>query len=110
MDAIKAKSNCRKIFVATDDYTVFENLCNSYPDYQFFTLTKNTKKGYQQSDFNNASPQMRYEETIALFADIEMLSKAELFVGTFTSNVGQYMLIRRNGKECYMTDYNFWEL
>lgn len=106
MEAIKEKTNCRNIFVATDDYAVYVELCKSYPDYQFFTLTQNTKNGYQQTDFNSAMPNVRYKETIALFADVEMMSKADLFVGTFTSNVGQYMLIRRNGKKCCMIDYD----
>lgn len=104
MKAIEAQTDCKKIFVATDDYTVYEELCAAYPDYHFFTLTGKNKKGYQQNDFNDALPEMRYEETIALFADVEMLTEAELFVGTFSSNVGQYMLIRRNGKNCCMID------
>lgn len=110
MDCVKEHSSLKRVFVATDDYTTYKDLCAQYPDYDFFTFARPENSGYQQGAFNRLDGVTRYNNTLDLFADIEMLTKADSFIGTFTSNVGQFMIIHRNGNNCYMIDYDFHTL
>ena len=107
MNFVIKYSEQKRIFVATDDYTTYKDLCTLYPDYEFITFSRPSNSGYQQGTFNRLDGLTKYNNTLDLFADIEMLAKAETFIGTFTSNVGQFMIIHRNGNRCYMVDYDF---
>lgn len=110
MDCVKKHSKITKIFVATDDYSTYRDLCMLYPEYDFFTLAKPTNLGYLQDNFNSSDGLEKFNSILDLFADIEILTKADSFVGTFSSNVGQFMIIRRNGYRCYMIDSDFHTL
>ena len=107
MDCVMKHSELKRVFVATDDFITFRDLCTKYPEYMFFTFAKPTNSGYQQGTFNHLDGSAKYNRTLDLFADIEMLTKADTFIGTFTSNVGQFMIIHRNGNKCYMVDHDF---
>lgn len=110
MDKLAAQSSCREVFVATDDYAVYEELCSRYPDWHFHTLTPEQHKGYDQRTFEKYPKERKRDEMIALFTDIEVLAASSLFVGTLSSNIGMYLYWRLPKGKCIGVDYGDWQI
>lgn len=87
-------SNIRQGVISTDDYRNFEALCKQYPNWKFYTLTPQTNQGYYQDQFTKLTPQQRYEELLIMFASMELLSRSELTICTFSSNIGMFLGMR----------------
>jgi hypothetical protein len=97
-------------FVATDDYTVIEELREKFTTWSIYTLTANNERGYSQdAQARKSKPQVR-SEMIRLFAETEILAKAEIFFGTFSSNVSLYMAWRIPRERCIGVDFNEWKV
>ena len=47
-------------------------------------------------------------EMIELFTDVEALILSDILIGTFSSCVGQYINVRRQGRETVSLDSNFY--
>lgn len=107
---LQQHSNCKRIFVATDDFAIFRELQTTYPDYEFFTLSREERHGYDQRTFETYPPQQKESEMYNLFADIEMLANAEYFVGTLSSNIGMYLYWRMPEGRCIGVDFNTWKI
>ena len=110
MNVLQKHSDCRDIFVATDDYTVIQQLEEQYPDYHFFTLCPPQHRGYDQRTFDAVRGKEKDTEMISLFADVEILSKAECFVGTLTSNIGMFLYLYMPEGRCIGVDYQEWKI
>ena len=108
MDVLMAHSECKNVFVATDDYSVYEELCEQYPAWHFYTLTSPQHQGYNQRTFEQYPKENKRSEMIALFTDIEILSASSLFVGTLSSNIGMYLYWRMEIGKCLGVDYQDW--
>ncbi|MBO5404422.1 MAG: hypothetical protein J6A13_00275 [Paludibacteraceae bacterium] len=107
---LETNTSCRDVFVATDDYSVYEELCAKYPDWQFYTLTPAVNRGYDQRKFEAFSAGHRRDEMLTLFSDIELLAASSLFVGTLSSNIGMYLYWRMPQGRCLGVDYNDWRI
>lgn len=107
---IEKHSDCRDVFVATDDYAVYEELCAQYPDWRFYTQTPPNNRGYDQRTFEAFSAEHRRNDMLTLFADVEILSASSLFVGTLSSNIGMYMYWRMPQGHCLGVDYSEWKI
>lgn len=94
IEKAESLSRLRTAFVSTDDYSVYEHLCSNYPGWKFFTLSEKENVGYDQGEFNTKTQDDKMLHYIELFSSIELLAKSQLFIGTFTSNVGMYMGMR----------------
>lgn len=105
MSILKDKSEIKNVYVATDDYGTIKLLRANYPEYRFYSLTKEVSAGYDQTAFDNLEKGKKQTHMISLFADIEMLASAKCFVGSYSSNVGLYIAIRRNRENCFYVDY-----
>lgn len=110
MDELSAHSECHDVFVATDDYAVFEELCSSYPAYRFYTLTPKHHQGYDQRQFEAFTMEDKRAEMISLFADVELLAESSLFVGTLGSNIGMYLYWRMPKGKCIGVDFTEWRI
>lgn len=86
IELYKNKSNITDYFVMTDDVSVIAELENKYRNYRFYTLA-DTQTGFNIEAFNNSNKQFRYNSIIALLTDIEIAKKANMFIGTYTSNI-----------------------
>jgi hypothetical protein len=100
-DAIRRiESDIRDIFVATDDVHILDPLRDALgKGYSIFNSTNSYGKGYDQPEFNSYPISSRKEQTLRFFAELEMLSSSEHFVGASTSNVFnivQYMRANKN--------------
>lgn len=97
-----------KIFVATDDFSVISEI-RSYllsvsHDMEIVTNTLESKAGHLQSDFNNIENKLLKNEIIDLLAETELLRLSDVFVGSFSSNIGRYVHLLRFGKNSYSVD------
>lgn len=110
MDKLQTISECRDVFVATDDYSVYEELCQKYPTWCFYTLTPSNHRGYDQRTFDKVDWKRKHKEMIALFADVELLAGAESFVGTLSSNIGMFLYLYMPMGRCYGVDYETWRI
>lgn len=109
VETAECLSELRTAFVSTDDYSVYEYLCSNYREWTFFTLSEKANTGYIQGDFDAKTQNEKLFHYIELFSSIELLAKSELFVGTFTSNIGMYMGMR-NPAICTAVDQPNWIL
>lgn len=103
-------SSCRNAFIATDDYGVIDELIELYPSWQFYTLCKPSSCGYKQSKQAKKDKLQIKDEMIDLFAEIELLAKATCFIGTFSSNIAIYMIMRMTKSRCYGVDFDEWRI
>lgn len=99
-----------KLFVLTDDYTNIIELKNSFSHYPIYTFCKEEEKGFSEGAYNQLDKQAKKKITIKLLIDSEVLYKSSVFVGTFSSNVGLFIGMRRNGQFWYGIDANQWRM
>jgi hypothetical protein len=107
---LKAKeiSSLRNAFISTDDYRVIEEIKANYPDWNIYYLCKQENKGYYQNVFQYKQKTEKEQDMYELFASIEILAKSTFFIGTFTSNIGMFLGIRRQNQNCFGVDLNEW--
>ena len=103
----KLGDGCRNLFVATDDYSVVEEIRAHYPDWAIWTLCTPLERGYMQSAADQECAEEKDRNMITLFATMEILNRAELFVGTYSSNMGMFMGMR-NPSICRSVDFDHW--
>lgn len=101
-------TDCRNAFVLTDDYTVIERLRKNYPQWTFHTLCEEHERGYFHKEFSKQSRKAKAEKLVRLFASVDILSEAELFIGTFSSNPGMYLGMRMEPHKTFSVDVPEW--
>ena len=107
LEKAKMYSDCRNIFVATDDYRIFEMLRDNNPHYSFYTLTSPEEKGYDQDIFVQSSKESIQHNLIEMFASIKIFLQSILFVGTYSSNPGMFVGMQLDNKMIGM-DFDNW--
>jgi hypothetical protein len=106
----KRFSNLTKAFVLTDDYKVILELQNEFPTWTFYTLCEKNEHGYYHSEFTQQPKNDIKEAHIKLFASIEILAKADHFIGTYSSNPGMYLGMRMDPEKCHGVDFDKWRI
>ena len=91
LEKAKTFSDCHNIFVATDDYRIFEQLRNDNPDYTFYTSTSQEERGNDTEKLFASSNDIIRKNLIEMFASVEVFLHSELFVGTYSSNPGLFV-------------------
>lgn len=100
----------KNAFVLTDDYNVITDIKEMHLDWNIFTLCKETERGYIHSEFQKMSKEQIKEAHINLFTSIDILNKAQYFVGTYASNPGMYLGMRMDAKKCLSIDLDNWQI
>ena len=101
-------SGITNIFVATDDFMVVEEFQSRCPsEWHVFSLSSPERQGYDLLKFNTESGSRRKREMVELFVDMHFLSKAEAFVGTYSSNMGRLVALLRGGYRCHSMDIDW---
>lgn len=90
-DVAKKVSDNRDLFVLTDDYNVIKEVKNTYTDWQITTLTTPDEEGYNHETFTMIPKEKKKQKIIKLFSSIEIIRKSQLFIGTYTANVGLFL-------------------
>ncbi len=91
MEVAENCSSCRNAFVLTDDYQIINSLKKNYLDWSFYTLTFPDECGYVNASFEAKSVERREKEMIKVFASVEVIRKSDLFIGTYSSNIGMFL-------------------
>lgn len=94
--------------ICTDDYTVIEEFKKEFPEFVFYTLCPDNRKGYSQTSFNKIKDKrLKKQETINLLKDSYLLYYSEYFIGTYSSNISRYITLIRNNNNCYSMDIDW---
>jgi hypothetical protein len=87
------------VFVATDDARAVSELRALLgPDHDVVTLAGGSEQGHDETRFNAQGPQAKWREFLTLWASLELLARAELFVGNQLSNFFRVAHVMRLGK------------
>lgn len=93
------------VLIATDDYQAVQEFRAAAPaDWRITTFCPEDHYGYAQRKFRRLGGGEKKEEMIRLFADLDFLFRAEVFVGTYSSNIGRFVAVARGGRNCYSLD------
>lgn len=101
-------SSIRNAFVLTDDYNVINVLNEKFPEWNFKTLCRKDENGYVHHDFIRKEKSEQRKDLIKLFASMDLLEKADVFVGTYSSNPGMNMGYRMNSQNIVGVDFEQW--
>jgi len=107
LEKAKSLSNCHNIFIATDDYRIYERLRDENPDYTFFTSTSPEERGNDTEKLFASTQDTIRNNLIEMFASVEAFLHSELFVGTYSSNPGLFVGMQIDKKMIGM-DYDRW--
>ncbi|PZX49675.1 hypothetical protein LV84_04206 [Algoriphagus ratkowskyi] len=77
----------KTIFLMTDDYKVFLELKEKFPNYQIHTLSDPISTGHDQDTFNKSSPESKRKHGIDLLTELEIARNGEIFIGSRGSNI-----------------------
>lgn len=109
MDKLKSLSDCKNVYVATDDYNNIIAI-QKYKDYNIYTLCESKSNGHVQSNFDSLNKIIKQEALIDLFADVNILSNATHFIGTYSSNIGMFLGMKKSESTCYCLDFDAWQI
>jgi hypothetical protein len=96
--------------VATDDYSVIEQLQQNFPQWTITTLCTAAERGYDHGTFLKLSKQEKFDSLIRLFAEMDILEQSEQFIGTFSSNIGMNMGFRLDENKLTGLDFDKWQM
>lgn len=97
------------VFVATDDNQAVLELEDLLPkNFKIFTFSTNERNGFSEDKSRKKLAREKKIEMLELFSDVEALIRSSLFIGTFSSCIGQYVNLRRESKATYSLDNNFY--
>jgi len=106
----KSLSDLRNMFVLTDNYQIIEDLQKEYKEFNVYTLCETNERGYFHEVFKRQSKTIIRKSHEKLFASIELLNKAQLFIGTFSSNPGMFLGMRMPKNKVIGIDFDRWQL
>ena len=95
----------RSVFVMTDDHSIVDELRAVASDLKFYSFSASSERGYRQNDFS-AKPAADKERRLKrLLAEVEIVSRSNLFLGGFKSNVARYVaLTHQSPALCFSID------
>jgi len=95
----------RRVFLATDDINSIDEFRMTCPsDWLIYTRCRQDSQGHLQRTFNYLPADSRFSMTLDLIVDIHLLAKADIFLGTFSSNIGRLIHLLRGGVDSHSLD------
>ncbi|MGI4751466.1 MAG: hypothetical protein ACRYFB_12605 [Janthinobacterium lividum] len=110
IDYIKNTTPLKDLFVLTDDYKNIKEIQRSFSEYKVYSFCQENEKGFSEGAYNKLDKEDKKKITIKLLTDTEVLYKSATFIGTFSSNVGLFIGMRRNAENWYGIDANEWRM
>lgn len=88
LKALEQFSILLPIYVASDDSRVIKEFHEALPKhYDIINVMPNSLNGYDQHDFNSRPKQARWLDTVFFLFELDIMKRAEWFVGASPSNV-----------------------
>lgn len=110
MTKLQQVTDIKNIFVYTDDYNVVTLLRKKYSTYNFYTLVDETEHGYFHQDFINKTIELRKKAVVKMLASMDLLSKAQYCIGTYSANPGMFLGMRMTKGKMIGVDYDSWRI
>jgi hypothetical protein len=107
IDRLERITGISDVYVATDDYTCVETIRRLRPSWRVFSLCPPEARGYDHPEFRRQPAAERRRRTQQLLAEVEIMRGAEVFVGTFSSGIGTFLGLIREG-QTYGVDSEHW--
>lgn len=105
MEEFKKLSNLKDILLLCDDYDDVKHLIDNYKDYRFYTICKPDEHGYSNAAFQDLSWDKKRSKTVELFATIDAMTRAEIFLGTEIANPQLFLRMFLDKDKFYLMDY-----
>lgn len=86
MEELSKLSHIKNVLILCDDCSDLSYLKENYKDYKFYSICQPIEKGYSNENFQNLCWEKKRKMTIDLFATIDAMIKAELFLSTGIAN------------------------
>jgi hypothetical protein len=80
------------LYLATDDIRIVDEFRTALPAWEVINVAAMHSLGHHESRFNAASPEQRWEQTVFLLFELEVMKNAHWFIGASPSNI--YFLTR----------------
>ena len=108
---LKHKAISSNVYIATDDVSIIDELSQQLISHGISVLYNdlNQSQGFNEATFNHFSRQARYEETLNVLLDMEVLIHSKFFIGTFTSNLSRVVPFFLGLDKCTSLD-NDWNI
>lgn len=103
-------SSLKDVFILTDNYEVIERIAQRYGEYRIYTLCGQEERGYFHQEFQKRDKMKVKNAHIKLFASVDLLSNANCFIGTFSSNPGMYLGMRMLSDKAFGVDLAQWQI
>ena len=103
-------TNEKNVFILTDDYSIIESFQIDYPQWNIYTMCQESERGYFHLKFQQENKEYIRNAHLRLFAAVDILSGASLFVGTFSSNPGMYLGMRMDKEKVHGVDLDCWQI
>ena len=81
----------RDVYVLTDDYRLFEELCRLAPSLSLKTLCRPTEQGYVNSAFAASGGEAKRVQMQRFLAGIELLRRSDCYLGSVTTGPSCFM-------------------
>jgi len=95
-------------FVLTDDYRIYEQLRERLPHWTVQTLCRPEQQGYFHRAYKKTPKEIVKRDHIRLFASMDLMEKSDHFFGSFSSNPGMHMGMRKGTESCFGVDLPEW--
>ncbi len=79
------------IFVITDDFALYESLCNQMPENKFFTLCDQKEKGYYHKQFSQQGSNEKRRQMIRFLAQVDRVMQGDFFIGSITCGLSAFL-------------------
>ena len=107
VDRLEQVTSLQDVYVSTDDHSCVENIQRMRPQWRVAFLCPENMRGHFHAEFRRKPAEERKAESVRLLTETEILKSAEVFVGSFSSNVGIYQGIAREN-HTYAVDSADW--
>ena len=110
IDKLQSISDLQDVFILTDDYRIIETLQNNYPFLRIKTLCEEHERGYFHQKFEKEDRNIIKNAHERLFASMDILSRSQKFIGTFSANPGMYLGMRMPKGSALSIDIDKWQI
>lgn len=104
MEQLNELTELRDVVVLTDDYANYEQLVQDYPEMRFYTLEQPEQRGYDHRVNKRRSAAQKHLDYVQFLAGMETAAKADLYLGTYSSNVSSFLRLRMAPERCLGID------
>jgi hypothetical protein len=100
----------KNIFILTDDYRFIDEWRLQSKEFVIHTLVGKDECGYFHREFEKQNRNFIKRSQDKLCASIDILSTAQTFIGTLSSNIGMYLGMRMPEEKVFGIDLDKWQI